>query len=122
MMELFDIEVQDELEHVRNYFARLSTSICTDMDKVGYDFCRGNIMAMNPKWCQPLSTWKKYFSSWVAEADPQDLMEVGIFFDFNCRYGEWRYFLLTPINGKKSRAYAPARMKGISTMAVYLTT
>ncbi len=88
---IFEDVTEDRLDHVTNYFARLSTSICTGLDKVGYNFCKGNIMAMNPKWCQPLSTWKKYFSSWVAEANPQDLMELGIFFDFNCRYGEWQY-------------------------------
>jgi len=88
---IFEDVPEDRLDYVTDYFAGLSSSICTALDRVGYDFCKGNIMAMNPKWCQPLDTWKEYFSSWVAEANPQDLMEVGIFFDLKCRYGDWHY-------------------------------
>ena len=79
---------EDQLEDVSAYFNRLSTSICTWLDQAGYDFCKGNFMAMNPKWCQPVSTWKNYFNRWVTEADPQDLLEAGIFFDFKCSYGD----------------------------------
>ena len=45
-------------------------------------------MARNPKWCQPLSGWKKHFHGWINEAEPQDLLEVNIFFDFRCVYGK----------------------------------
>ncbi|MBW2682525.1 MAG: signal transduction protein, partial [Deltaproteobacteria bacterium] len=79
---------EDQLKDVTDYFGRLSTRICTDLDMAGYDFCKGNFMAMNPKWCQPLSVWKNYFSRWIIEANPQGLMEAGIFFDFNCSYGD----------------------------------
>jgi CBS domain-containing protein len=48
-------------------------------------------MAMNPEWCQPISKWKEYFNSWITEAKPQDLMEVSIFFDFRCLYGDVRF-------------------------------
>jgi CBS domain-containing protein len=45
-------------------------------------------MASNPKWCQPLSRWRQYFSDCVAAAAPQDLLDVNVFFDFRCACGE----------------------------------
>lgn len=85
---IFEDVSEEQLENVNRYFHRLSTSICTWLDQAGYEFCKGNFMAMNPKWCQPISTWEKYFSSWAADSDPQDLLEAGIFFDFKCSYGD----------------------------------
>ena len=88
---IFDDVSDEELPQVTEYFARLSTIICAWLDRVGYDFCKGDIMAMNPRWCQSVSVWKEYFSAWVNEANPKDLMEAGIFFDFRCRYGETQH-------------------------------
>lgn len=84
-----DVE-EDRQEEVINYFLKLGEKVCTWLDQVGYNFCKGEVMAMNPKWCQPLTTWKNYFSRWITKAKPQDLLEVSIFFDFRCMYGEKR--------------------------------
>jgi CBS domain-containing protein len=45
-------------------------------------------MASNPKWCQPLSRWRQYFTDCVTAANPQDLLDVNIFFDFRSVHGE----------------------------------
>lgn len=79
---------EDMQESVSTYFMELSTVVCTWLDQAGYKFCTGGVMAMNSKWCQPLTVWKQYFSTWITEAKPQDLLEVSIFFDFRCMYGE----------------------------------
>ncbi|MGD9213186.1 MAG: DUF294 nucleotidyltransferase-like domain-containing protein [Desulfobacteraceae bacterium] len=71
-------------EHKR-YFLELGKRVCRWLDQIGYHFCKGEIMASNPKWCQPLSVWKKYFFDWVHAAAPEDLLHSSIFFDF--RFG-----------------------------------
>ncbi len=76
---------------VHDYFHRFATIICTWLDEVGYQFCKGGIMAMTPKWCQPISVWKSYFTGWIGKSTPEDLMEVAIFFDFRCLYGDQRF-------------------------------
>ncbi|BDD88970.1 DUF294 nucleotidyltransferase-like domain-containing protein [Desulfofustis limnaeus] len=76
-----------EVERSRAYFHRLGTTVCTWLDDVGYRFCSGKVMAMNPVWCQPLEVWKGYFSRWIGESGPEELMEISIFFDFRCIYG-----------------------------------
>ncbi len=85
-----DIE-ESQAEQVHDYFHRFATMICTWLDEVGYQFCKGKIMAMTPQWCQPISVWKSYFTDWIGESTPEDLMEVSIFFDFRCLYGDKRF-------------------------------
>ncbi len=88
---IFEDIGEDEIQSVHGYFQEFSTTVCTWLDQVGYDFCTGNVMAMNPQWCQPLSQWKQYFTRWITESSPEDLLEVSIFFDFRCLYGDNRF-------------------------------
>jgi len=75
-------------QDVQNYFIQLGEKICTWLDQAGYNFCSGNVMAQNPKWCQPISTWKAYFSDWIYTAEAEDLLHASIFFDFRFTYGD----------------------------------
>jgi CBS domain-containing protein len=75
-------------ETVRGYFLAFGEKVCTWLDRVGYTFCNGGVMAKNPQWCQPLSVWKKYFSTWIGTAEPEALMQSSIFFDFRNGYGD----------------------------------
>jgi PAS domain S-box-containing protein len=75
-------------EEAEQYFLKFGKMICTWMNKCGYSFCPGEIMAMNPKWNKPISSWKKYFEKWINNSSPQDLMEINVFFDFRTVYGE----------------------------------
>jgi CBS domain-containing protein len=75
-------------EVIRGYFLALGEKVCNWLDQAGYTFCNGGAMAKNPKWCQPLSVWKKYFSTWIGTAEPEALMQSSIFFDFRGGYGD----------------------------------
>lgn len=78
-------EIEDE---VSGYFLNLGTMVCEWLDMAGYTFCQGKIMANNPDWNQPLSQWKKSFAGWINEPNSQDLLELNIFFDFRCSFGQ----------------------------------
>jgi len=73
---------------VQQYFLELGKMVCTWLDQAGYDFCLGGIMGQNRKWCQPLSTWKRYFSEWIHAPEPEALLHASIFFDFRLSYGD----------------------------------
>lgn len=75
---------------VQHYFLELGEKICLWLDQAGYDLCLGGIMAKNEKWCQPLSTWKQYFTQWIRTAEPENLLHGTIFFDFRHAYGDNR--------------------------------
>lgn len=67
----------------REYLLQLGRFACGWLDRAGYPLCKGEVLAQNPRWCQSLSTWKQYFSEWIALAEPQPLLEFTIFFDFH---------------------------------------
>lgn len=64
------------------YFQQLAQRVCGGLEQAGYPRCRGEAMAVNPRWCQPVATWKRYFEDWIRKAEPQQLLEFSIFFDF----------------------------------------
>ena len=85
---IFEDVQEEELESVNGYFLKLGEHVCNMLDKTGYDFCKGDIMAKNPKWCQPVSIWKKYFKEWIYNANSETLLQTSIFFDFRFGYGD----------------------------------
>ena len=82
-----DVE-ENKQEEVKAYFDKLGTKVCDWLHEIGYTYCIGNIMAKNTKWCQPLSVWQTYFTKWISTAEPQDLLEINIFFDYRAIYGD----------------------------------
>ncbi len=74
-------------EEAAAYFLKLGEKVNLWLDQCGYKMCKGDVMARNPKWCQPFSGWQNHFDGWINAANPQDLLEVNIFFDFRCVYG-----------------------------------
>ncbi|MCU0290666.1 MAG: DUF294 nucleotidyltransferase-like domain-containing protein [Thermoanaerobaculaceae bacterium] len=72
----------------RPWFAALGRLVSTHLDAAGYSFCRGDVMAQNPRWCNPLSTWQQLFREWIAKAEPKELLDLSIFFDLRPVYGE----------------------------------
>jgi CBS domain-containing protein len=73
---------------VEAYFLEYGKLACRLLDEAGYDYCEGEVMAQNPRWCQPLSAWKEYFTSWIRAGQPEDLLQASIFFDFRTGYGD----------------------------------
>ena len=79
---------QQRTKEVHSYFVRLGELISAGLDQVGFSFCRFQVMARNPKWCQPLEVWQQYFWNWIHNAEPEDLLHSSIFFDFRFGYGD----------------------------------
>ena len=57
------------------------------LDACGYPLCEGDIMAGNRDWCLSLDEWLARFDSWIADTDPQALLNSVIFFDFRSLHG-----------------------------------
>ncbi len=70
------------------YFREFSRRAIDHLVNCGYPLCPGEIMARNPKWCQPYSVWRAYFEQWISAPDPQELLNAMIFFDFRAGYGD----------------------------------
>ncbi|MBU1417656.1 MAG: CBS domain-containing protein [Proteobacteria bacterium] len=70
------------------YFKEFADKAINHLVNCGYPLCPGEIMATNPKWCQPLSAWKDCFTTWINAPDPAELLHATIFFDFRSGYGD----------------------------------
>lgn len=69
------------------YFAKLSGFVCDGLDRLGYAYCPGEIMAVNAKWRVSLARWKRHFDAWIDEPEPKSVMHSSIFFDMRCVHG-----------------------------------
>jgi len=75
-------------EAARKYFAAFALYVRDGLVKCGFPLCPADFMASNPKWCQPLSVWKKHFSGWIHHPTPEAILRSLIFFDFRPLYGD----------------------------------
>ncbi|MEE4192985.1 MAG: DUF294 nucleotidyltransferase-like domain-containing protein [Halieaceae bacterium] len=71
-----------------DYFEALANFVCDGLDACGYDYCNGNVMASNPEWRVPLSTWLGYVDRWTRSPTPDAVMRVSIFFDLRGVHGD----------------------------------
>jgi CBS domain-containing protein len=85
---LFRPEPGESAEAVRAALLPLAERINRALDDCGFPLCKGQIMAMNPKWCLSLDEWKRRFAEWIDAGDPEALLNASIFFDFRPLYGQ----------------------------------
>lgn len=72
------------------YFAKLAKFVSDGLDAAGYFYCPGDMMATNPRWCQPVHVWRSYFRRWIDAPNPEAQMLASVMFD------------LRPIGGERS--------------------
>ena len=63
------------------YFAKLAKFVSDGLDACGYVYCPGDMMATNPRWCQPVRVWRDYFRGWIATPNPEAQMLASVMFD-----------------------------------------
>ncbi len=75
-------------QEAQDYFRSLGETAIEHLVRCGFPRCPGEIMASNPKWCQPYSRWEAYFRDWITTPEPKEVLHATIFFDFRPGYGE----------------------------------
>jgi CBS domain-containing protein len=70
------------------YFTEFTAFVKDGLLRCGFPTCRADYMASNPRWRQPLRTWKRYISTWISTPSPEALMHAVTFFDFRPVYGD----------------------------------
>ena len=83
-----DPETPAEAEAAKIYFSAFAEFVRDSLLQCGFPPCPANYMASNPLWCQPLKTWKKYFSTWISTPTADAVINSVAFFDFRPLYGE----------------------------------
>jgi CBS domain-containing protein len=72
------------------YFGRFAEFVVSAFLRCGFKLCPGGFMASNPEWRQPLSAWKRNFSSWICSPTSEAIHNAVNLFDFRGLHGELR--------------------------------
>ncbi|MGR5177143.1 DUF294 nucleotidyltransferase-like domain-containing protein [Vibrio parahaemolyticus] len=75
-------------ESDRFYFAHFAMRVSNGLAACGYPLCDGKYMAASPKWNQPVSRWKEYYSKWVASPEYNKLLSISVFLEVRAVYGK----------------------------------
>ncbi|EPX80613.1 DUF294 nucleotidyltransferase-like domain-containing protein [Litoreibacter arenae] len=74
------------------YFEPFAQFVSDGLNTCGYVYCPGDMMATNPRWRQPLSVWRDYFSGWIANPSKEAQMLASVMFDLRPIGGDTSLF------------------------------
>ncbi|MDD7887779.1 DUF294 nucleotidyltransferase-like domain-containing protein [Flavivirga sp. 57AJ16] len=84
---VFEDVPKEHYEETQNYFLQLAKLVTKSLNKIGFEYCKADMMASNPEWCKSLTAWKTQFKNWILKPDEKAVLLSSIFFDYNCVYG-----------------------------------
>ncbi|KGJ06116.1 CBS domain-containing protein [Paracoccus halophilus] len=70
------------------WFRDLAKFVSDGLNRAGYVYCPGDMMASNPRWRQPLDVWRGYFSGWIDRPSPEAQMLASVMFDLRAIGGD----------------------------------
>jgi len=73
---------------VRSRLLPFAQEVNEALDACGFRWCKGNVMASNPALCLSVEEWRGKMGGWLANWEPQALLEASIYFDFRPLYGD----------------------------------
>lgn len=71
-----------------SWFRDLARQVSDGLNECGYVYCPGDMMATNPRWCQPVPVWQGYFRDWIAHPSPEAQMLSSVMFDLRAIGGQ----------------------------------
>ena len=73
----------DETERraTESYFIALAERLTRTLDRVGFELCKGNVMATNPVWRKSLAEWREQISIWAGKRQPIHLLNSDVMLD-----------------------------------------
>lgn len=84
---LFDADSPEHAEQIRQRLLPVATKINQALDKCGFTWCPGNIMASNPELCLSFTEWRQRFAKIVRDSSAENLLASTIYFDWRSVYG-----------------------------------
>lgn len=86
----FIIEDYPDASHseIDGWFTELARRMTDGLNQVGFPYCNGNVMAINPLWRKTVTQWERQVDLWIGKASGMVLRLADIFFDFKHVYGD----------------------------------
>jgi CBS domain-containing protein len=73
---------------IDSWFLDVAERFTAALDKAGFEFCKGNVMATNPLWRKTRTQWLDQIALWIRRRSPVALLYADIFFDFAPAWGD----------------------------------
>jgi len=70
------------------WFIELAGRATRELDAIGFPFCKGGVMAINPVWRKTLSQWQEQTTIWARRRSIAAVRLADIFFDFQPAAGD----------------------------------
>ena len=70
-----------------SYFLKIGAWVSDGLNRIGYAYCKGGVMASSPKWVKSLHDWKVQVNEWFGGESSDRLLDLNILFDFKRIYG-----------------------------------
>lgn len=70
------------------WFIELARRMTDGLNRVGFPYCNGYVMATNPLWRKTITQWKNQVDRWIGKGAGMVLRLADIFFDFTAVYGD----------------------------------
>lgn len=85
---VLDEYADDEHERVDAWFLELAKRMTEMLAEVGFELCKGDVMATNSRWRKRLGEYREQTWGWISRARGNALRYCDIFFDFQHCYGD----------------------------------
>jgi len=79
---IYTLSPDTDAKETAAYFQEVGNHVCSGLKESGYPYCRGGVMANNPKWCRSLPEWITGFKQAIRNPEPQEVIDLSIFLDF----------------------------------------
>jgi len=70
------------------WFVGLAERMTRELDVIGFPFCKGGVMAVNPVWRKTLGQWREQTAIWARRRSATAVRLADIFFDFQPAAGD----------------------------------
>jgi len=70
------------------WFIELARRMTGSLNRLGFPYCNGHVMATNPLWRKTLPQWQAQVDRWIGKGAGMVLRLADIFFDFAPVYGD----------------------------------
>lgn len=80
----------DQHNRIDAWFIEFAVRVTDALAEIGFEYCHGNVMAINPVWRKTLSEWRVQTHTWLGKSQGLSLRYCDIFFDFICVHGAGR--------------------------------
>ncbi len=105
------------LDDEDDWYAVFAAEINRILHAAGIPLCKGDVMARNRFWRRSASEWKEQVNRWVASPQPENLLNVDIFYDMSVVHGDQPLYRDVASHARQAALNATSMLMAMSDAA-----